>query len=263
MWHTNRRQGLARSIRGVGLKINNMSNELVKKESPLADMMEMAKLFTESGMFTDIKSMGMAFVKMQAGKEIGIEPFAAMSGIHIIQGKTAIGAGLMAGCVKGSPKYDYIVKSMTDTECSINFTTKDGKLLGNSTFTKADAVKAQTKNMDKFPKNMLFARAMSNGVKWFCPDVFTMPVYTPEEMGDANFTEDIQHEEVKPTIAAEPVKKAISKKAFEDGVKRIAAGETGLIQQIKDTFTLNAEQLAELTPFEAKIIVEPATNVQS
>jgi hypothetical protein len=37
--------------------------------------------------------------------------------------------------------------------------------------------------MDKFPANMLFARAISNGVKWFTPDVFQGPVYVPEEMG--------------------------------------------------------------------------------
>lgn len=259
--YTDRRQGLARSIRGVGLKINNMSNEIVKSTTPLSEMMEMAKLFVESKMFDGMTQTAMAFVKIKAGAEIGLEPFQSMSGIHIIKGKVSIGAGLMAGCVKGNPKYDYKVVKLDDTVCSIDFI-KGNKVEGNSTFTIADARKAGTQNLDKFPRNMLFARAMSNGVKWFCPDVFTMPVYTPEEMGDANFTEDIQHEEVKPTIAAEPVKKAISKKAFEDGVKRIAAGETGLIQQIKDTFTLNAEQLAELTPFEAKIIVEPAANVQ-
>jgi hypothetical protein len=31
---------------------------------------------------------------------------------------------------------------------------------------------------------MLFARAMSNGVRWFCPDVFSgNTVYTPDELG--------------------------------------------------------------------------------
>lgn len=31
----------------------------------------------------------------------------------------------------------------------------------------------------KWPRNMLFARAMSNGVKWYCPDLFGgVPVYT-------------------------------------------------------------------------------------
>lgn len=159
---------------------------------PVQDIMTMAKTFAESGMFTDAKSMGQAFVKIQAGQEIGIPPFAAMSGIHIIQGKPTIGAGLIASTVKGSGKYDYKVKEMSETICSIDF--YQGKeLIGNSSFTIEEARKAGTKNIDKFPKNMLFARAISNGVKWFTPDVFAGPIYTPEEMESVK-TEDVNHE---------------------------------------------------------------------
>lgn len=168
-----------------------MKNEI--QVMPVNDIMVMAKTFAESGMFTDAKAMGQAFVKIQAGQEIGIPPFAAMSGIHIIQGKPTIGAGLIASTVKGSGKYDYKVQQMDEKKCSIDFFQGKEKI-GNSTFTIEDARKAQTKNIEKFPKNMLFARAISNGVKWFCPDVFSGPVYTPEEMGE--ITEDITHEEV-------------------------------------------------------------------
>ena len=144
------------------------------------EALSIGKAFAESGMFPDIKSAAQAIVKIQAGQEIGIPPFAAMSGIHIIQGKPTIGAGVMASCVKGSGKYDYRVVESTEQVCSIDFFQGKEKI-GNSTFTIADAKKAGTKNLDKFPKNMLFARAMSNGVKWFTPDVFAGPVYTPEE----------------------------------------------------------------------------------
>lgn len=168
-----------------------MENKLaVQSKMPFNEIMTMAQTFAESGMFTDAKQMGQAFVKIQAGQEIGIPPFAAMSGIHIIQGKPAIGAGLMASTVKGSGKYDYKVLQMDEKICSIDFFQGKDKI-GNSTFTIQEAVKAQTKNLDKFPKNMLFARAMSNGVKWFCPDVFAGPVYTPEEMNSV--VEDIPH----------------------------------------------------------------------
>lgn len=165
---------------------------------PVNEIMTMAKNFAESGMFTDAKQMGQAFVKIQAGQEIGIPPFAAMSGIHIIQGKPTIGAGLIASTVKGSGKYDYKVKEMTEANCSIDF--YQGKeLIGNSSFSIEDAKKALTKNIDKFPKNMLFARAISNGVKWFCPDVFSGPVYTPEEMNSEpqEITHDVQYTEVE------------------------------------------------------------------
>lgn len=53
-----------------------------------------------------------------------------------------------------------------------------------SKITEAEAKAAGTKNLDKFPRNMLFARAMSNGTKWYTPDVFNGNlVYTPDEMG--------------------------------------------------------------------------------
>jgi hypothetical protein len=174
-----------------------MTNQEVTtiKLMPVNDIMIMAKTFAESGMFADAKQMGQAFVKIQAGQEIGIPPFAAMSGIHIIQGKPTIGAGLIASTVKGSGKYDYKVVKLDDTVCSLDFY-QGVNNIGNSTFTIQDAKKALTKNIDKFPKNMLFARAISNGVKWYCPDVFSGPVYTPEEMESVTTTEDVAHVEV-------------------------------------------------------------------
>ena len=174
--------------------------QLVKPEQlPLNEIMSIGKAFAESGMFADTKSAAQAIVKIQAGQEIGIPPFAAMTGIHIIQGKPAIGAGLMAARVKGSGKYDYEVKQQTEKICSIDFF-QGKKMIGNSTFTAEDAKKAGTKNMDKYPKNMLFARAMSNGIKWFTPDVFAGPVYTPEELGSAIITEDTTAEVVEPVV---------------------------------------------------------------
>src|SRR5690606_10099570 len=125
-------------------------------------------------MFGDVKQAAQAFVKIQAGQEIGIPPFAAITGIHIIQGKPTIGAGLIASTVKGSGKYNYEVIQLNAEICSLDFY-EGKKMIGNSTFTIKDALKADTKNLSKFPKNMLFARAISNGVKWYCPDVFSGP----------------------------------------------------------------------------------------
>jgi hypothetical protein len=165
------------------------------QKSTTTEIMSIGKAFAESGMFPDTKSAAQAIVKIQAGQEIGIPPFAAMSGIHIIQGKPTIGAGIMASIVKGSGKYDYRVVESTEKVCSIDFYQGKEKI-GNSTFTIDDAKKALTKNLDKFPKNMLFARAMSNGVKWYTPDVFSGPVYVPEEM-TATITEDVKAEVIE------------------------------------------------------------------
>ena len=63
---------------------------------------------------------------------------------------------------------------------------EDGKGIGRSRFTLQDAQKAGLNGSDnwrKYPRNMLFARALSNGVKWYCPDVTGGPAYTPDELG--------------------------------------------------------------------------------
>ena len=190
-------------------------NQIVKSAS---DALTIGETFHKSGMFADIKSAQQAVVKIMAGAEMGISPFAAMSGIHIIQGKPTIGAGLMAARVKGFGKYDYKVIEHSDKICSIEYFEKPGmKSLGVSTFTIEDAKKAGTKNLDRFPKNMLFARAMSNGVKWYTPDIYESPVYVPEEM--ESVTEETTHEVVEST------KRVLTPEQFEKLCAGIEAGQ--------------------------------------
>lgn len=151
-------------------------------------LMDLGGVLSKSGYFSDVKDVAQAIVKVLAGREMGFGPIASMTGIYIVKGKPSMGANLIAAAVKRSGKYDYRVKTHTADECSIEFYERvDGKreLIGLSTFTKADAAKAGTQNIDRFPRNMLFARAMSNGAKWFCADVFGGPIYTPEELGAA------------------------------------------------------------------------------
>jgi hypothetical protein len=149
-------------------------------------MMSIGELFHQSGLFTDIRGAAQATTKIIAGQELGIPPFAAMNGFHIIKGKAAMGANLIGATIKRSGKYDYIVREMTTELCVIEFFQSiEGKResIGKSEFTIADAKKAGTQNLDKYPRNMLFARAISNGARWYTPDVFLGPIYTPEELG--------------------------------------------------------------------------------
>jgi len=151
------------------------------------DLSRIGKMMAISGYFSDARDAAQAAVKVQAGLEMGFGPFASMTGIHIIQGRPAVGANLMASAVKANPRYDYRVRKMDDSEVIIEFFEFEGgkkESIGTSSFTIDDARKAQVKNLEKFPRNMLFARAMSNGIRWFCPDVFMgNPTYTPEELG--------------------------------------------------------------------------------
>ena len=142
-----------------------------------------SKAMVASGYFKDVRDSAQAIVKIMAGQEMGIGPFAAMSGINIIKGKPGPGANIIASLIKDHPRYDYRVRQIDNDVCSIAFFEND-KEVGISTFTRDDAEKAGTQNMGKFARNMLFARAISNGAKWYTPNIFGgAPVYTPEELG--------------------------------------------------------------------------------
>jgi hypothetical protein len=157
----------------------------------LAELTGVAKLLATSGYFdakgTAEQAVAQLATKILAGREMGLGPFAAVQGIHVIQGRPALSANLIASAIKSSPKYDYRVRQLTHDVCEIEFFERGGgKLepLGVSTFTAADARAAGTQNMAKFARNMLFARAISNGARWYCPDLFAgSAVYVPEELG--------------------------------------------------------------------------------
>ena len=165
-----------------------MSNELARQEMNIDELARVAKMLSLSGYF-EAKGDGDVAIaqiatKILAGRELGYGPFASVNGIHVIQGKPAISANLMAAAVKAHPNYDYRVRENTDKIVAIEFF-QLGESLGTSQFSTKDAQAAGLNSAmwKKYPRNMLFARAMSNGVRWHCPDVFSgTAVYTPEEL---------------------------------------------------------------------------------
>ena len=218
-----------------------MKQELAQVvQLPMSEIMSISTAFAESGMFPDVTKAAQAMVKIMAGQEIGIPPFQSMNGISIIKGKTTLGAGIMASRVKGSGKYDYDVKQLDDKGCILVF--KQGnKVLGESEFNLEHAKKAQTQNLEKFPRNMFFARAISNGVKWYAADVFSGPVYVPEEM--EGLTEDVPHEIVEPIqIPAIPSLPEIipGSNEWKNAVKFLRNGKATL-EQIKASGILSPE----------------------
>lgn len=160
-----------------------MTTDLAVRD--LNEVLTLGKTLAASGYFTDAKDAAQAAVKVLAGSELGIGPVASMTGIYIVKGRVTMSANLMAAQIKRSGKYNYRVATMQNDMVSIVF--YEGKdEIGTSSFSKADAEAAGLWNSSdpwrKTPRNMLFARAMSNGARWFCPDIFSGPVYTPDEL---------------------------------------------------------------------------------
>lgn len=173
-----------------------MTNE-IKSLDILREPMALGEVFAESGMFPDIKTQAQAVVKIMAGKELGLSAFESMASIYIVNGKLALTSKAMSSLIKRSKRYDYNVDELTETECKISFyKIKEGAediIIGQSIFTFKDAAKAGLVNKDvwkNYPKNMLFARALSNGARFYCPDAIC-GYYATEELQDSMDTEPV------------------------------------------------------------------------
>jgi len=175
------------------------------------DPITIGKIMAMSGLFPDITRASQAVVKILAGRELGIGPFAAMSDIHLIDGAPVVGARILAALVRQSGVYDYRVVEWTNARVAIDFYRHGEKLEPTVTFTDEDAERAglnrptrsgKPSNHTKFPRNMKFARAMSNGVGLHCPDLTAgTPVYTPDELG---LEDPDAHRAPEPAPLAEP-----------------------------------------------------------
>ena len=97
-----------------------------------------AMALKSSGYFKDVQTEAQAIVKVMAGSELGLPPFASMSGIHIIQGKPVLGSNVIATLVKNDPRYDYRIKQADDNACILTWY-EDGKQVGEAGFTIKEA----------------------------------------------------------------------------------------------------------------------------
>lgn len=162
-----------------------MSDKELMAFEPLREPMAIGEVFAASGMFPDVKSQAQACVKILAGKELGLSAFESMASVYIVNGKLALTSKAMSGLVKKSKVYDYVIEKMDDQECVVVIMKGESKV-GTSSFSIKDAAKAGIVNGDnwkKYPRNMLFARAISNAARFYCPEVIS-GYYTTEELED-------------------------------------------------------------------------------
>lgn len=163
-----------------------MSNELVTTKLSLEEQLQIAKILFASKRFPSESDATQVAMKIIAGQELGIPPVRSVTDIHIVNGKVALGAGIISSKIKSSGKYDYRIVKLDNSGCKLEFF-ENGRSVGFSEFTINDAQQAGLVNKDvwkKFPRNMLFSRALTNGQRWFCSDVLNGPAYTPEELND-------------------------------------------------------------------------------
>lgn len=205
----------------------------------------MLEHFVKSRMFKDVTSVSQAFVKVQAGKEYGLGPFASMTSLYLVPGQAPQPtAKLIAAKIRESKKYDFRVKEESAKKCVVDFYLKDGnklgEYLGSGSFDSDQAKKAGTKNMDKYPEDMLFARALMRGARRHCPDLFggsTLP-YTVEEMGhELEMRDDGGFEVVVMDTKTNPVRKLPTR------LEKVLQEKGMTAKELADTLQIEEEDL--------------------
>ena len=149
---------------------------------PLTDeidrMARLAGALAKSGYFKDAVSTEQAFAKLLFGRDLGLGATQALTDIHIVEGKPQLSANLQASLLREHPDYDYRAAFGKDADgpfCEI-VVLKHGAEVGRERFSWADAKQAGLVDRNKhtwakYPRNMLFARAISNAVAFHAPEV--------------------------------------------------------------------------------------------
>lgn len=163
-----------------------MSSELARIDTATAwgVAKQMGDAAAHAGQYGSKNAAELA-LRIQYGVELGMGPAAALMSVQVVQGKPTLTAPAVAGRIKASGRYNYRVTDHTDESCRIVFY-EAGEEIGDSVFTMKDAQTAgllSNATWKKYPRNMLFARALTNGARWHCPDVFGGAIYTPDELG--------------------------------------------------------------------------------
>lgn len=187
----------------------------------IAEFQQVAKIFAESGMFSDAKGAAQCFVKIMAGAELGLPPFTAMNAFHVIQGKPVMTANTIAARLKSSGKYNYRIVEKSSAKCIIDFYEGKDKV-HQEVWDAQRAGRAGVKNMDKYPEAMLFARAITAGARAVAPDVVGQ-FYAPEELG-VEVDADGVIVNAPPVVVPEPAKiepPSASSTTIEDTARKL------------------------------------------
>jgi hypothetical protein len=144
-----------------------------------------AEAVARSGCFPHIRSPEQALTIMQLGHELGVGPAVAVSNVTIHKGRVAVSAQLQSALVQMSERYDYRIVRLDAEACELEFS-RDGKPVGLSRYAIDDARRAGLLNKDvwrNYPDDLLFARALTRGVRRYCPELLAGCGYVPEELG--------------------------------------------------------------------------------
>lgn len=170
----------------------SLAERIGAKDGKLS-LIALAEAACLSKLFAGIHDPAQALMKMVLGRELGIAPASSLRAIYITEdGRIGLYAETMAAMLRRHPRYDYRVPENTSEACTVTIIERrTGEVLGETRWAlKEDAAGAgllgeKKKNWMKYPRAMLFARALTEACRVHAPDVFAaMPIVAAEDPTD-------------------------------------------------------------------------------
>ena len=219
---------------------------------------KLAQAFASSGLF-GLKSPDQALALMALCEAEGLHPAIAVRDYHIIQGKPALKSdAMLARFQAAGGKVKWL--EISDERVSAEFSHPAGGT-AMIDWDKQRAVTAgfwSKDNWKKFPRAMLRARVVSEGIRTVYPGV-VVGVYTPEEVAD--FDDRPSHHEPRPERETYSDERFVA--SFPGFEKAVAGGKSpeDLISMIESKYQMTEDQkrkLRSLAAVDAEVVEDEA-----
>lgn len=126
---------------------------------------------------------GKILAAIEYGRAVGIEPMIALQNTQVIDGKVGASALLIGALLR---KAGYLISDDTNDERSIVVVSKNGTSVQGE-FSMQDAQRAQlvkpNSGWAKYPRDMMYARALTQAARRGAQDAVLGMAYTAEELG--------------------------------------------------------------------------------
>lgn len=193
---------------------------------PLPDVIKMGQIAAQSG-FLGVHNADEAITLMLVAQSEGRHPMTAAKEYHIIKGKPALRADAMLARFQlagGSVQW----KEMTDTKVVGVFSHPQGGELAvewDMERAKKAQVTSSNPNWQKYPRQMLRARCISEGVRSVFPAVIS-GFYTPEEVEDfAPSPSPAKSEPSAPVDVSAPAIRKSAKETLKEAAEKAAGAK--------------------------------------
>lgn len=212
-------------------------------DSELNTLWRVAQAIAASRRFKDVETGEEAFARILVGRDLGMTATDAVSHISFIDESVFIAAEVQASLLRkfigpDGERYDFDVVTPADvreTECHIAIKRREGgqtawKKRGVEIFTMADAERAELTESAfyrKYPRRMLFARAVSAAIAIYAPETIH------PQVGRPNLSAPITAEPERAPTVDLPEPKPLVTEQVEDP-RRISQADVQHIRRIHD-----------------------------